>query len=299
MPSLLDKIIAALLPALPKSVVRKFSSSYIAGETFEDAARVSAELKGEGIGSTMDILGEHVGTREKALEYAQAYADLISRQDRLGLDLNVSIKLSMLGLGIDRGFCLENMRRILERAEELGGKIRIDMEDSSCTDDTLWVYRQLRADHENIGVVLQAYLLRSLDDVKALSPLRPDYRLCKGIYIESPEIAIQDPAGIRENYLRVLEAMWDSGSFVGVATHDEKLIDRVRELIGSKGLGPDRYEFQMLLGVQGRLRDRLLGEGRPLRLYIPFGRDWYAYSIRRLKENPAVAGHVFRAIFKG
>ncbi len=299
MPSILDKTIAALLPAVPKPLVRKFSSPYIAGEDFEDAARVSAELRGEGIRSTMDILGEHVSTLEKAGEYGEAYLKLLSDQDRLGLDRNVSIKLSMLGLGLDRDFCLEGMQRIMAKAAELGTKIRIDMEDSSCTDDTLWIYRKLRGSYENIGVVLQAYLHRTLDDVKALADLNPDYRLCKGIYIESPELAIQDPEGINENFMSVLEAMWEAGSYVGVATHDEGLIDRVSSLIRSQGLGPECYEFQMLLGVQSRLRDRLVREGHPLRIYIPFGRDWYAYSLRRLKENPAVAGHVFRSMLRG
>jgi proline dehydrogenase len=299
MPSLLDKTIAALLPAVPKPLVRKFSSPYIAGEEFEDAARVSAELRVDGIRSTMDILGEHVSAKEQALAYTEAYLELLQSQDRLGLDRNVSIKLSMLGLTLDKDFCLENMKRIMECASSQGTKIRIDMEDSSCTDDTLWIYRTLRADNPDIGVVLQAYLHRSLDDVKALADLTPDYRLCKGIYIESPKVAIQDPAEINANFLKVLAAMWDSGSYVGVATHDEKLIEKVKDLIRAQGLGPERYEFQMLLGVQSRLRDNLVASGHPLRIYIPFGRDWYAYSLRRLKENPAVAGHVLRSMFRG
>ncbi len=298
MPSLLDRTIAALLPAVPKPLVRKFSSPYIAGESFEDAARVSAELRGEDIQSTMDILGEHVSTREKALEYSEAYFDLLSEQSRFGLDLNVSVKLSMLGLTLDRDFCLENMQHIVGRARELGSKIRIDMEDSNCTDDTLWIFRRLREEYENIGIVLQAYLHRCLADVESLADLKPDYRLCKGIYIEPAKVAIQDPAGINDNFMRVIEAMWDAGSYVGVATHDEKLIDRARDLIRNKGLGPERYEFQMLLGVQPRLRKRILDEGHPLRIYIPFGRDWYAYSLRRLKENPAVAGHVLKSMFR-
>jgi len=298
MPSLLDKTIAAMLPVVPKPLVRKFSSPYIAGETFEDAARVAAQLHAEGIRSTMDILGEHVSVRQQAAGYTEAYLGLLEDQARLGLDRNVSIKLSMVGLALDRDFCLENMRRIMERAAQTGTKIRIDMEDSGCTDDTLFIFRKLRENFDNLGVVLQAYLHRTLSDVEALADLNPDYRLCKGIYIEPAEIAIQDPQGINDNFMRVLEAMWDSGSYVGVATHDEKLIDRSLALIDRMGLGPDRYEYQMLLGVQLRLRDSLRRKGQPLRLYIPFGRDWYAYSLRRLKENPAVAGHVLRSIFR-
>jgi proline dehydrogenase len=172
------------------------------------------------------------------------------------------------------------------------------MEDSSTTDDTLWVFRKLREDYENIGIVLQAYLHRCLADVKSLADLKPDFRLCKGIYIEPAKVAIQDAAEINDNFMRVLEAMFDAGSYVGIATHDDKLIDRTRDLLRSKGLGPERYEFQMLLGVQPRLRKQILREGHPLRIYIPYGRDWYAYSIRRLKDNPAVAGHVFRSMFR-
>lgn len=298
MPSILDRSIAAVLPAVPKPLVRFFSSPYIAGETMDDAARVAVELKAGGIMNTMDILGEHVDRREQALLYTEGYIDLLQGQVDRGLERNISIKLTMLGLQIDRDFCLENMRRIVDRARENGTKVRIDMEDSSITDNTLGIFRTLRGEYENIGIVLQAYMHRCLDDVVALGDLRPDYRICKGIYIEAPEVAIQDPKKINDNFLRVLGLMWEKGSFVGVATHDEKLVEGILDMIRERNLGHDRYEFQMLLGVLPRLRARLVKAGHPMRVYIPFGKDWHAYSLRRLKENPSVAGHIFRSILR-
>jgi len=277
-------------------MIRRISRRFIAGESTTEAIELARRLGANGIRSTMDILGEHVESHAPAQAYTRLYLELIERQAAADVDRNVSVKLSQLGLTIDRDFCLANLRALAELAAESGGKVRIDMEDSGWTDDTLWVYRRLRADQTNVGIVLQAYLHRTLGDVEELLPLRPDYRLCKGIYVETPERAIQDAEKIRENFLAVLEAMWDGGSFVGIATHDQRLVDLILERIARRGLGPERYEFQMLLGVQERLRDRLVGAGHPLRIYLPFGRDWYAYSLRRLQENPSVAGHVFRSL---
>lgn len=296
MPSLLDRTIAGVLPAVPRPVVRRVSSRYIAGEDFAAVVAAARELGARGLRSTMDILGENTDSADKARQAAAAYLELVDRQVEAGVDRNVSIKLSQLGLTIDRELCLASMRTIVGRSASHGGKVRIDMEDSSLTDTTLRVYKALRAEFSNVGVVLQAYLHRSLDDVKALAPLTPDYRLCKGIYIEPAAVAIQGRAEINANFLRVLAAMFEGGSYVGIATHDVALVEGARRLIAERGLGPDRYEFQMLLGVQEKLRDRLVAEGHPLRVYLPYGREWYAYCMRRLKENPSVAGHVFRAM---
>ncbi|MCB1161066.1 MAG: proline dehydrogenase family protein [Candidatus Krumholzibacteriia bacterium] len=299
MPTLFDRAIAGVLPAVPRPVVRKVSSRYIAGESFDDVVRIARELRGAGLRCTMDILGENTHSPEQARQAAADYLALVDRQAEVDVDRNVSIKLSQLGLALDRQLCLDGMRGIVARSAALGGKVRIDMEDSSLTDDTLWVYRSLREEFANVGVVLQAYLHRTLADVAALASLSPapDYRLCKGIYVEPPEVAIQDHAGINRNFLAALGAMFDGGSYVGIATHDEALVEGAKAMIAERGLGPDRYEFQMLLGVQERLRDRIVAEGHPLRVYLPYGREWYAYCMRRLKENPSVAGHVFRAMF--
>jgi proline dehydrogenase len=246
----------------------------------------------------MDILGEFTLDRDLAAAATREYLDLLRAQAEAGVDRNVSIKLSQLGLNIDRAYCLANMEEVAALAATTGAKVRIDMEDSACTDDTLWVFRRLRERHDHVGVVLQAYLHRTMDDVKALADLVPDYRLCKGIYVEPPDVAIQRPPAIIENFLRVLEAMWKGGSYVGVATHNEAVVAGAKAIIARLGLGHDRYEFQMLLGVREGLRDRLAAEGHPVRIYLPFGSEWYAYSVRRLKENPSVAGHVARAMLR-
>lgn len=296
MPSLLDRTIAGLLPAVPRPIVRRVSSRYVAGEDFAAVVAIARALAARNLRSTMDILGEHTESAAQARQSAADYLELVERQVEAGVDRNVSIKLSQLGLTVDRELCLASMRAIVARSAALGGKVRIDMEDSALTDATLWVYRSLRADFANVGVVLQAYLHRTLGDIEALAPLTPDYRLCKGIYIEEPGVAIQDHDGINTNFLRALAAMFDGGSFVGIATHDAALVEGAKRMIAQRGLGPAHYEFQMLLGVQERLRDRLVAEGHPLRVYLPYGRQWYAYCMRRLKENPSVAGHVFRAM---
>lgn len=294
MPSIFDRALAASLPIVPKAIVGKISARYIAGEEPSRALAVAKGLAERGLRSTMDILGEHCDSENLAESAAREYIELLELQAEAGVDRNISIKLSQLGLIMDRQACLQRMHKVATRTEELQGKLRIDMEDSSLTDDTLWVYRKLREEHERVGVVIQAYLHRSMKDVEAMAEMSPDYRLCKGIYVESPEHAIQEPEGINRNYLELLDAMWDGGSFVGVATHDAALIEAVKEKIDSRGLGHDRYEFQMLLGVQEKLRASLVAAGHPLRVYLPFGREWYAYSMRRLKENPSIAGHVLR-----
>lgn len=294
MPSRFDRLLAGMLPIVPRPIVRRVSQRYIAGEEFEEVVGVARGLAERGMGSTMDILGEHSDRPALAQAAADEYLSLLELQAAADVDRNVSIKLSQLGLLEDPEACLARMREVVRKAAEIGGKVRIDMEDSGCTDATLDVFRALREEFDNVGVVLQAFLHRSMDDVAAMAPLRPDYRLCKGIYVEPETVAIQDPEEINRNYLRLLEAMFEGGSYVGIATHDSVLIDAVKLLIARRGLGPEQYEFQMLLGVQESLRDQLRAEGHPLRVYLPYGREWYAYSLRRLQENPSIAGHVFR-----
>ncbi len=172
------------------------------------------------------------------------------------------------------------------------------MEDSSCTSETLRIYRALRKDHSNAGIVIQAYLRRTASDVAALQDLRPNYRLCKGVYVEPPEIAYPDMRDINRNYIAILETLLRNGSYVGIATHDELILSEAFRLISELKLPPTAYEFQMLLGVNEHLRDMIVARGHKLRVYIPFGRDWYAYSVRRLRENPRLAGYVLKAMFQ-
>jgi proline dehydrogenase len=294
----LDRVIAQTLPLVPRSVVRRVAGRYIAGETTDEALGVAARLNGRGARATLDILGEDVHNADQARRASEGYLRLLEEIERRKLDANVSIKLTQLGLKVDRGLCLDLTDRLARRAREAGNFVRIDMEDSSCTTDTLGIYRDLRNEHSNVGVVIQAYLRRSMSDVSALEPLRPNYRLCKGVYVEPPEIAYREMPEINRNYAALLETMLRSGSYVGIATHDEMLVKEAFRLIRELRLAPDAYEFQMLLGVGEPLRQSILEAGHKLRVYIPFGRDWYAYSVRRLRENPRLAGYVLKAMFK-
>jgi proline dehydrogenase len=294
--TLLDRAIVHLLPAVPKPVVQLFSSRYIAGRSLDDAVRVVKRLNGEGKMATIDVLGEEVAREADARAIAQAYRDVFDEIERDDLDSNVSVKLTALGLGLSYDICRANLEGVLRQAKHDGNFVRIDMEDSSTTDDTLRLYRELReAGHDNLGVVLQAYLHRTLDDVHALADLRPNVRLCKGIYVEPSSMAFTDADAVRANFVRCLEALLGVRAYVGIATHDEWLIGRALSLVGARGLARDDYEFQMLLGVREQRATELVDEGHRLRVYVPFGEQWYAYSLRRLQENPAMAGTIARA----
>ena len=285
--SVLDKTIVRLLPAVPRPVVRRLSARYIAGPELVDARRVVAALNAEGKLATVDVLGEEITRPEEAEAITQAYLDVLDAIDEDGLEANVSVKLTGLGLTLDPELARANVEAIASR----GTFVRIDMEDSSTTDATLALYRDLRAaGAENLGVVLQAALKRTVDDATALAGA--NVRLCKGIYLEPPDLAYRDFDAVRENYVRALEALFDGGCYVGIATHDEWLVEQGLRAVRDRGLGPHEYEFQMLLGVQTRLGDRLVAEGHRLRIYVPFGRQWYEYSLRRLQENPKVAGYI-------
>jgi len=294
--SLLDRAIVRLLPAVPKPVVQLFSSRYIAGPTLADAVEVVRRLNAGGKLATIDVLGEEIAREEEARAIAQAYRDVFAAIDRHGLDCNVSVKLTALGLGLSYELCRENLESVVREAASHGNFVRIDMEDSSTTDDTLRLYRELReAGHDNVGVVLQAYLRRTLGDVRALADLRPNVRLCKGIYVEPPSLAYTDAEAVRASFVRALDALLDAGAYVGIATHDEWLIGEALRLVSRYGLGRDGYELQMLLGVREERADELVAEGHRLRVYVPFGEHWYGYSLRRLQENPAMAGTIARA----
>jgi proline dehydrogenase len=297
--NLLNKLLVAALPAVPKPVVRKFASRYIAGEEISDAVRAVKELNRQGILATLDVLGEDISQRSEALTARDKILEVLETIEREKLDSNVSIKLSQVGLKLDRQFCLANMSAIVRRAKELNNFIRIDMEDSSCTDDTLWVYRSLRKEFQNVGIVLQAYLRRTEKDVRSMMAdgLR-NFRLCKGIYIEPEAIAFKTHDAINQNYMQVLRVMLEGGSYVGIATHDDALIGGGYAIVQEFSLRKDQYEFQMLLGVRPELRSRIVRDGHRLRVYVPFGRQWYQYSIRRFKENPQVAGNVLKALFR-
>ena len=296
--TLLDRAIARTLPLVPKGIVRRVANRYIAGETVDEALAVVAGLNERGIRATLDILGEHIHNLDQARRAAAGYVGLLDEIARRKLDANTSIKLTQLGLKVDPSICFDLTGQLVGHANELKNFVRIDMEDSSCTTETLQIYRQLRRDHSNVGVVIQAYLRRTVNDVCALEDLRPNYRLCKGVYVEPREISYRDMRVINRNYAYILEKLLRNGSYVGIATHDELMVWEAFRIIRDLRLPPTAYEFQMLLGVDEQLRDIIRAAGHHLRVYIPFGRDWYAYSVRRLRENPRLAGYVFKAMLK-
>jgi len=291
--AIVDRALVRLLPAVPKPVVRRISERYIAGEELDDALRVVRRLNAEGKMATIDVLGEEIANTDEARAIAEAYRKTFEALDRANLDSNVSVKPTALGLKLGHDLFRENLESVVEHAAERGNFVRIDMEDSSTTDDTLRTYRELRAaGHENVGVVLQACLKRTIDDVRELADLKPNVRLCKGIYLEPPGVAFRDFDAIRASFLQILDALWDAGCYVGVATHDEWLVEQTRGRLTERGFGREDYEFQTLLGVRPALGDELVAQGHRLRIYTPFGRHWYAYSLRRLKENPKIAGYI-------
>ncbi|MBL8696513.1 MAG: proline dehydrogenase family protein [Planctomycetes bacterium] len=299
---LFDRAVVGLLPLIPKPVVRKIADRYIAGETLDEAARTVRRLNEVGCEATVDVLGEFITDFREAEETAAAYHDVLDRIRQDKLRSNVSIKLTAFGLSLDGAKCYALVKKLVGHARELGNFVRIDMEDSPVTTQTLDLYRQLRRDgFENVGVVIQAYLRRSPNDVRELLSGEltrgTSFRLCKGIYVEPPEIAFKDREEIRNAYKSVLRQMFREGSRrVGIATHDPPLIEDARSLLREQQIPKERYEFQMLLGVAPAWRKRLVEEGHTVRIYVPFGKSWYGYSVRRLKENPSIAGYVAKAM---
>lgn len=296
---LLNKLIVKTIPLVPKPLVRRASSRYIAGDKIADAVRVVRELNQRKMMATLDILGEHISRREEATATTDEYVHALETIDREKLDSNVSIKLTAFGLKLDFDFCLENVRRVVERAKALGNFVRIDMEDSSCTTDTVRMYEMLRKEYSNVGTVIQAYMRRAILDIRQLlsNGAPTNIRLCKGIYVEPRNIAFKNRELINKNFTFLLNELLRRGAYVGIATHDERLVwDGVR-LVDELKLPKTAYEFQMLLGVDEELRDFIVNSGHRLRVYVPFGRQWYAYSVRRLQENPQIAGYVVQNFF--
>lgn len=294
--SILDALVAATLPVTPRFVVGRVARRYIAGETIDGALRAIREINAVGAACTVDVLGEFIHDLSEARATADEYARLQQAIAREGVNATVSIKLTAFGLLLDERACAELARGIALRAAEHSSFLRIDMEDSPCTDRTLALTRSLRQEGLPVGTVLQAYLRRTEADAHALGAEGIPVRLCKGIYREPPEIAFQDREAVRDSYRRSLRALLESGTQVGIATHDEVLVADAMRVLLELGVPRERYEFQMLLGVREWLRDDILAKGHRMRIYVPYGVAWYGYSVRRLRENPAIAGHVFKAM---
>ena len=295
----LDSLIARMLPLVPKAFVWRIARRYVAGLELDDAAGVIGHLGERGLRATMDILGENITTPEETFLARDAYLRAIARIGAGGLPSGVSVKPSQMGIKIDPELAFANLEAIAAASDTAGRFIRIDMEDSSTTGATLALYRRLLQGHRRIGIVLQAYLRRTVADARDLLPLSPDVRICKGIYREPPNLAYHGYGEIQKNFLEVLGVLLKGGAKVAVATHDPFLIDRGIHLCREIDGAGSRHEFQMLYGVGEKHWDRILQLGHRLRIYVPFGRHWYAYSIRRLRENPTIAGYVLQNLIRG
>jgi proline dehydrogenase len=294
---LLNKLVVASIPAVPRPLVRYFAGRYIAGETLADAVATVRALNAEGASATLDVLGEDITREEEAVASREQSNEVLHTIAREKLDSNLSIKLTSLGLKLNPDFCRENVREILKVASGYNIFVRFDMEDSTATSDTIGIFRALHREFPNTGIVLQAYLRRTEADVKDLLAERPNFRLCKGIYKERKEIAFQGRDEVQKNFSALLDLMLKNKAYVGIATHDSVLVDAACAFVKARGLRREEYEFQMLLGVRPELRKKLVRDGHHVRLYVPFGEHWYGYSTRRFKENPEVAGYVFKALF--
>jgi proline dehydrogenase len=282
---------------MPINLVWLFSKKYIAGKTLQSAVTLVKELNAKGIFATLDVLGESVKTREEAIEAKNKAMEVLNAIVKNNLKANLSIKPTQMGLAIDKELAYKQILELVKKASEINNFVRIDMEDSPYTDLTIEVYKRIYEEYNNVGVVLQSYLKRTFNDTILLNKLGTNYRLCKGIYIEPATIAYKDKQAIRDNYLKCLELMLKNGNYVGIATHDKYLIDKAYELIKTLNVPKDLFEFQMLLGVREDLRDKINKDGYKIRIYVPYGEDWYKYSIRRLQENPNIAGHIVKEFF--
>ena len=278
-------------------MVRVFAGKYIAGEELQDAINLVKQLNSKGIFATLDVLGESIKNKEEAIEAKKKCIEVIEAIETNKLMANLSIKPTQMGLAIDEEFAFQQILEIVQKAKSFNNFVRIDMEDSPFTDPTLRVYKKLNEKIGHVGVVLQAYLKRTLSDIEQLNKLGTNYRICKGIYVEPESIAYKKRQAIRDNFLKALRLMLENRNYVWIATHDDYLIGNSYKMIKEMNIPKDKFEFQMLLGVKEELRDRINSDGYKVRIYVPFGEDWFAYSIRRLKENPQIAGYVFKNIF--
>lgn len=296
--NLLNPIIKATLPLVPKPIVRRIAKPYIAGETLPELVSVVQELNHDRFIVATSILGEFVTEVKDAEEAVQQYQEVLTEIKDLKLESNIHIKLSHFGLKLDKEVCYNNLINILKTAADCSNFVRIDMEDSTCTDDTLAIYKRAREKFENVGVVIQACMKRSNEDIDSLKAMKANVRICKGIYIEPPEIAYNDREIVRQNYSTLLKDLLGAGCYVGIATHDKWLVDDAFQTIEELALDHSQYEFQMLYGVDPQLRQMIRDAGHRMRVAVPFGPSWYPYSIRRLRKNPTVARYVLQALFK-
>ena len=301
---MLNKLIANLLPHMPERLIWIFSKRYIAGETIEDSLKAARLLNAQGIEVSIDLLGEFITSLDQAEENKKQYLNIIERFVQEDIKGNFSVKPSMFGLLIDKSTCFRQMHEIVAKANEKNSFIRIDMEDYQCVDDEIDFYKKLKNEFPgHVGLVMQAYLRRTSGDLKNFGlgnnhgfPF--NFRLCKGIYIEPAAIAYKEYQEIRDHYLENLEFILKNKMYVGIATHDKYLVENAFRLLEKYQVPGHMYEFQMLYGVTPELRKSIVDKGHKMRVYVPFGKEWFGYSTRRLKENPQIASHIIKALFK-
>jgi proline dehydrogenase len=294
--NIINKLVVFFMPIVPKFIIQFFSKKYIAGAKVEDALKVIKDLNAKGIMATIDVLGEEIKEKREAEEAVQQYLQILKIIKNEKLDSNISVKPTHMGLKLDKEFCYNNVKILVEEAKKHNNFVRIDMEDHTCTDDTIEIYLRLRKEYDNVGTVLQSYMRRNIDDINYLIPHKANLRLCKGIYVEPKAVAYKDKEIVNNNFSYCLEKLLANKCYVGIATHDEKLVWNALAIIDKLKLKKEEYEFQMLLGVTEDLRDIIVNAGHRMRVYVPFGEQWYAYSTRRLKENPNMAGYIIKSI---
>ncbi len=299
----INKMLAGVLPYLPKNFVWVFSKRYIAGKTIQDAIDVSQKLNKEGAMVTIDLLGEFITELKQAEENKKTYLDIIETVEKSKINGNYSLKPTMFGLLLDKDVAYQNIREIVAKAARFDSFVRVDMEDSQCVDFEIEIFRKLKAEFpKNVGLVFQAYLKRTKSDISNLLNIHNEivpvnYRLCKGIYVEHESIAYKKYEEINTHYLEDLEYMFQNGIYAAIATHDKVLVEGAYRLIEKYKIPKSSYEFQMLYGVTPQLRKSIIDNGHRIRIYIPYGEQWFAYSTRRLKENPAMAMEIVKALF--
>tara|TARA_B100000029_G_scaffold114305_1_gene106803 strand:- start:1006 stop:1920 length:915 start_codon:yes stop_codon:yes gene_type:complete len=295
---ILNSIVVGTAPLMPKFMIGKIASVYVAGDSLKDGLKLAKKLNARGFSATLDLLGEEVENRKQTNQIRNSYCDLLDGIANWGIDCNVSLKLTALGLKIDEELCWDNLSVVLDKAKEYNNFIRLDMENSEVTDSTIEMCKKGQNYYSRCGTVLQSYMKRTLDDIDLLNSHDANIRLCKGAYKENEEIAYQDYQEIRDNYLKSTEKMMDNGIYVGLATHDKWLIEELEKLIEKKSYNKNMYEFQALSGVPiDKILERLIDEGHKVRYYIPYGPEWYAYSLRRMRENPDIWKDTLKAFF--
>ncbi|MED4072810.1 proline dehydrogenase [Priestia endophytica] len=281
--------------AAKKWGLRFGAGQVVAGDTIEGAMKKVRELNEKGLVCTLDHLGEFVSTREEATEATQYNVRTLEAMAANGVDCNLSVKMTQLGLDIDRSFCLDNMRRILDTAKQYNNFVRIDMEDYAHCQMTLDILRELRETYDNVGTVIQSYLFRAEQDVKDLKGV--PLRLVKGAYQESPTVAFQNKEDVDKNYVRIIEEHLLSGSYTAIASHDHNIIEKVKEMVEKYNIPRTQFEFQMLYGFRSELQLSLVQEGYKVRVYVPFGKDWFGYFMRRLAERPQNVAFALKGFF--